>query len=167
MQYGEEAKKPLRNIKELAEKYIKEKNVIFPNNSPEFLLELQSFHKSKRYEEEKEIRLLFKKNKFFPAETIYQDINSNQEVKHFNKLFLKARYPYAEDEIKPNESNISILDEFPQIEIKNIILSFNISVENKVTITYLLNEIKAKYNYEFEIFQINNEKKLLKYVHPS
>lgn len=163
MQYGIEGLKPLSELKKLAENYINNKdNVMFPNNFPELLLELQSFHKSKRYEGENEIRLLLKRNKEFPEDTIYEDINSNQEVKYFNKLFLKGRYPYAEDEIKPNEYGISIFDEFPQIEIKNIILGFNISVENKIAITDLLNEIKAKHNYEFEIFQINDEKEIIK-----
>lgn len=163
IQYGEEAKKPLEEIKALYEKYINDKKTTFQSNFPELILELQSFHKSKRYEGEKEIRLLFKKNKFFPAETIYQDINSNQEVKYFNKLFLKERHPYAEKEINiDKDSNYSYFDEYPQIEIKNIILGFNISVENKVAITDLLNEIKATHNYEFEILQINNEKEIIK-----
>ncbi|WP_418264173.1 DUF2971 domain-containing protein [Flavobacterium faecale] len=163
MQYGIDGLKPLTELKKLAENYINNKdNVMFPNNFPELLLELQSFHKAKRYEGENEIRLLFKKDIFFPAETIYQDINSNQEVKYFNKLFLKGRHPYAEKEIDINNDSLSYFDEFPQIEIKNIILGFNISVENKVAITDLLNGIRTTHNYEFEIFQINNEKEIIK-----
>lgn len=61
IQYGKEAKKPLEKIKALSEKYINDIKTAFPSNFPELILELQSFHKSKRYEGEKEIRLLFKK----------------------------------------------------------------------------------------------------------
>lgn len=163
IQYGEDAKKPLEKIKALYEQYLNDVKTALPSNFIELLVELQSFHKAKRYEGESEIRLLFKKDKFFPSETIYKDINSNQEVKHFNKLFLKGRHPYSKKEIKIDKSsNYSYFDEFPQIEIKSIILGFNISVENKVAITDLLNEIKAIYKYEFEIFQINNEKEIIK-----
>lgn len=162
MQYGIEGLKPLTKLKKLAENYIKNCNVMFPNNFQELLLELQSFHKSKRYEGENEIRLLLKRNKEFPEDTIYEDINSNQEVKYFNKLFLKGRYPYAEKEIDIDKNDYSYFDEFPQIEIKNIILGFNISVENKDAITDLLNKTKATHNYEFEILQINDEKEILK-----
>ena len=160
IQYGTEGLKPLFDIKKLAENYISTHGVIFPNNFQEFILELQSFHKSKRYEGEGEIRLLMKKNTSFPAETIYQDINSNQEVKYFNKLYFKGRHEFLN--AANFEEEDELLDEFPQVEIKNIILGFNISVENKVNITTFLHEIKVIHNYEFEVLQITNEKEIIK-----
>jgi len=165
VQYGEKKLQNLRELKKNAENFKKKNDEFFPNNFQQLFMEIKSFHKSKRYDAEKEVRLFLKTDKCqyeeHKRESIYKDINSNQEVKYFNKLFLKGRYPYAEDEIKPNKYDISIYDEFPQIEIKNIIIGFNISIENKVAITDLLNEIKAKHNYEFEVLQINNEKEII------
>lgn len=166
IQYGEKNLRKLRELKKNAENFKKENNDFFPNNFAELFMEIKSFHKSKRYDTEKEVRLFLKTDKLqyeeHKLESIYKDINSKQEVKYFNKLYLKGRHPYEEKEINTNEHNYSYFDEFPQIEIKNIILGFNISVENKVAITDLLNEIKAIHNYEFEILQINNEKEIIK-----
>ena len=166
VKYGDEELQPLKNIKMLAEQFVNNKNVIFPNNFIEFLIEIQSFHKTKRYKVEQEVRLLMKevksKYKEHKFKSIYKDINSNQEVKYFNRLFLKGRHPFLDLNYPFSDEVDAVFNEFPQIEIKNIILGFNISVENKVAITYLFNEIKTKHNYEFDIFQINNEKEIIK-----
>jgi hypothetical protein len=166
IQYGDDALQPLKNIKAQAEQFANDNNDFFPNNFLEFLMEIQSFHKAKRYEEEKEVRLFLKvekqAHKVHTLESIYKDINSNQEVKYFNKLFLKGRHPFLKLEYPFSDEEYEVFNEFPQIEIKNIILGFNISVKNKVAITSLLNQIKTTHNYEFEIFQINNEKEIIK-----
>lgn len=158
VQYGEEALRPLKEIKKLSEEIKNDNAAIFPNNFPELLLEIQSFHKTKRYEAEEEVRLFLKVERYqykeHELESIYKDINSNQEVKYFNKLFLKGRHLYLD---KENFNNINILNEFPQIEIKNIILGFNISDENQINISYFLRSLKNTYNYDFKISYINDE----------
>ncbi|GGA81262.1 hypothetical protein GCM10008015_22540 [Flavobacterium palustre] len=160
--YGNKKLKPIREIKRLTEEFASKNDNFIPNNFPEFLLELQAFHKSKKYNHENEVRLLMKENKQqydeHKLETIYKDFNSNQEVKYFNKLFLKGKHPYLKD--YESQNSIKILDEFPQIEIRRVILGYNISVENKVNITDLLQKIKHDNDYDFEIWQINNDKEI-------
>lgn len=158
MLYGKDAKKPLYDLKEKCENYLKGSDLVFPNNFPELMVEIHSFHKSKIYEGEREVRFLFKNNVDYPSETVYQDFNSNQEVKSFNKLFLKGRHLFSRE----IEEDVNYLDEYPQIEIKNIILGFNISEENKLSIRDLLHKIKLKHSYEFEVFQINSEKEIIR-----
>ena len=159
IQYGEEALEPLKKLKHLSEEFSNTNDGFFPNNFLEFILEMQSFHKVKIFEAEQEIRLLMKEDKgqyeSHNHKTIYRDINSKQEVKYFNKLFLKERYPYMDSiNIK---SKIDVLDSYPQIEIKNIILGYNISIQNKIDLMFLLNDLKSTFNYNFTISQINDE----------
>ncbi|NRS90305.1 hypothetical protein HNQ02_003243 [Flavobacterium sp. 7E] len=156
IQYGKDARQPLYDLKEKCENYLKGNNLAFPNNFPELMTEIQSFHKSMIYEGEREVRLLFKNNVNYPSETVYRDFNSNQEVKSFNKLFLKGRHLFSRE----IDEDVNYLDEYPQIEIKNIILGFNISGENKVAITDLLQEIKKQHSYDYDVFQINSEKEI-------
>jgi hypothetical protein len=159
IQYGEEGLEPIKRLKSLCEEFSKTHEGFFPNNFVEFILEMQSFHKVKIFESEQEIRLLMKEDKgqyeSHKHRTIYQDINSKQEVKYFNKLYLKERYPF--DDSVDVSGKINILDSYPKIEIKNIILGYNISIENKVDIMFLLNDLKSKFNYNFKILQINDE----------
>jgi hypothetical protein len=166
VQYGEERLQQLRELKKNAEKFKKDNNGFFPNNFIELLAEIQSFHKSKRYDAEKEVRLFLKTDKRqyeeHKLESIYKDINSNQEVKCFNKLYLKGKHPFLDFKYSLSDEEDAVFNEFPQVEIKSIIPGFNISVENKVAVTDLFNKIKAKHNYELEIFQINNEKEIIK-----
>ena len=166
VQYGEEKLQKLKKLKKTAENVKKDNDGFFPNNFPELLMEIKSFHKSKRYDAEKEVRLFLKTDKRqyeeHKLESVYKDINSNQEVKYFNKLYLKGRHPFLELNYPFSDEVDAVFNEFPQIEIKSIILGFNISIENKVEITDLLNEIKKNYSYEFEVLQINNEKEIVK-----
>ena len=159
MQYGEEALEPIKKLKSLAEEFLNTHEGFFPNNFQEFILEMQSFHKVKIFEAEQEIRLLMREDKGQYAShnhrTIYQDINSKQAVKYFNKLYLKERYPF-EDSIA-TDKKIDVLDSFPQVEIKNIILGYNISIQNKVDLMFFLNDLKTQYKYNFMISQMNDE----------
>jgi hypothetical protein len=159
MQYGEEALEPIKKLKSLAEEFSNSHGGFFPNKFQEFILEMQSFHKVKIFEAEQEIRLLMKEDKeeyeSHNHRTIYRDINSKQEVKYFNKLYLKERYPF-EDSIV-TDKKIDVLDSYPQIEIKNIILGYNISIENKVDLMFFLNDLKTQHKYNFKISQMNDE----------
>lgn len=166
MQYGEEALEPVKKLKFLSEEFSKANDGFFPNNFMEFMMEMQSFHKVKIFEAEQEIRLLMKKDKgqyeSHNHKTIYRDINSKQEVKYFNKLYLKERYPF-DDSIDPS-SKINVLDSYPQIEIKNVILGYNISIQNKVDLMFLLEDLRSKFNYNFKISQITDEGKILEMI---
>jgi hypothetical protein len=161
VQYGNESLKPLKDLEKGVEKFAKDEQNILPNNFSEFFMEIQSFHKAERYKVEQEVRLFLKvekqAHKVHKLESIYQDINSNQEVKYFYKLFLKARRPFLDFEDSLSNEEDAVFDEFPQIEIKNIILGYNISVEKKVNLTYFLNNLKNIYKYDFIISQINDE----------
>lgn len=157
IQYGEEGLKPIQKIKQLWEKFMSNNDGFSPEDSIEFLLEMQSFHKAEKYKVEEEVRILMRENKLTYEEhdfdTIYKDINSSQEVKYFNKLYLKERHPYFQNK---NELN------FPHIEIKNIILGFNISIENKIDLATFLYKLKKEYNYSFKTLQINDELEIFK-----
>ena len=100
VQYGNESLKPLKDLKTGVEKFAKDEQNILPNNFNEFFMEMQSFHKAERYNIEQEVRLFLKvkkqAHKEHKLESIYKDINSNQEVKYFNKLFLKGRHPFLQ-----------------------------------------------------------------------
>jgi len=89
VQYGNESLIPLKKIKKLAELFFKDNDGFFPNNFIEILLSIQSFHKPKKYNIEDEVRIFMKEEKQqykeHKHETIYKDINSNHEVKYFNK----------------------------------------------------------------------------------
>lgn len=157
VQYGEEALQPLKNIKARAEKFVQENNFFFVNNFLPLLMEIQSFHKAKRYNVEQEIRFFLKEEKKAHQEhtlkSIYRDINSNHELKYFNRLYLKGRHPFLDSSHREDE----IFNEFPQIEIKNIILGFNISEKNKIDLADFLCNLKNEYRYDFKISQICDE----------
>lgn len=159
VQYGKKELAPLKEIKKLSEIFIKDNNGFSPNNFIEFLLEMQSFHKAKKYEVEEEIRVFMREEKQHHKDhdhpTIYKDINSNNEVKYFNKIYLKGRHELlGTGETKDIDD---VLDIYPQIEIKNIILGYNLSIENKVNISMLLNDLKEIHGYQYTIQQITNE----------
>ena len=56
----------------------------------------------------------------------------------------------------------NIIKTAPQIEIKKIVIGFNVSIENKVEIMYFLQKVKKLHNYEFELWHLNDEKKFIK-----
>lgn len=162
LMYGESSLELLRKLKVLAEKF-KIENDFFPNNFIELLLEIQSFHKSLKFEIEKEVRILFRsdKNKYedHNHSLIYKDINSNQEVKYFSKIYIKGRHPMS------NSNNIDEMDLFrfyPQIEIKKITFGFNISPEKLTQLQHFFFDLKKKNNYDFELWRINNEMETIK-----
>ena len=161
IQYGDEKLNTLIRLKELAEVYILENPNFFPNNFSELLLELLSFHKVRRYEIENEVRLLLKVDKpkyvDHDLESIYKDINTKQEVKYFNKLFLKNRHPFLDFNYPLSDEKDAVFNEFPQIEIKNIILGYNLSIDKKVDLMDFFNKFNTDYKYDFTISQIFDE----------
>lgn len=160
VQYGLSKLQPLELLRDLAIDFHKKKD-FFPSNFMEVIMELQAFHKAKKYEIENEVRMFFREDKPLHEEhsflTIYKDINSKNEIKYFNKLFLKGRHEFINDEAISKIPEDKILDIAPQIEITNIILGFNLSIENKLDIMKHLLKLKEKHHYEFRISHITLE----------
>lgn len=170
IQYRNETLDKLRELKKNAVNFEINNNGFFPNNFIELLTEIQSFHKSKRYNAEKEVRLFLKTDKRqyeeHQRESIYKDINSNQEVKYFNKLYLKGKHPFMDFKYPFSDEDDAVFNEFPQIEIKNIILGYNISTENKDDLADLFCSIKREHNYDYKINHINEEGNIIEMYPP-
>lgn len=153
IKYGKEELKPLEQLKLRAEQFYNN-HKYFPHNSIELFSKLKSFHKSLRYKNEQEIRILFSPSSFGKTKkdypTIYSDINSKNEVKTFNRIYLKGRTPFK-------ASNTSI---FPEISIHRVILGYELSIGNKLEIARHLRSLKSE-NLNFEIYHIDNDLNLI------
>ncbi len=161
MQYGDKELKPINDLKKLTEEFINENPNFFPNNFTELFVALFSFHKVKRYSIENEVRMLlydkFWKYDKYKLESVYKDINNRYEVKNFNKLFLRNRHPFLDLNYPFSDEKDIVLDEFPQIEIKNIILGYGLSNEKQIALEDLLKDVKNDKNYDFKISKIFDE----------
>jgi len=112
---------------------------------------LMSFNKSKKFTSEKEVRLFFRyvKGNWLGidfGDIIYKDINSNNDVRNFMKIFIKQKTKKLEEPLRS-----FVERSFPQIDIKRITLGFNLSNEQRVGLKNYFLELKQKHNYEFEI----------------
>lgn len=164
--YGTKKLDTVRKLKNAAIGF-HETSRIFPNDFLELILELQSLHKAKKYNSEKEVRLLFRQDKEkynkHSYQTIYQDVNNNNEVKYFNKIYLKGRNEILK-EVK--EKNLGIDEKtlfsiFPQVEITGITLGSSLEVQVKLELRELLNEIKQRNNYSYKISHMNQEEEVM------
>ena len=54
-------------------------------------------------------------------------------------------------------------EHYPTIDIQKIILGNNVTDDQKFEIVQLLQNLKNKYNYNFEILYINKENEIFKY----
>ncbi|MBI3518766.1 MAG: DUF2971 domain-containing protein [Bacteroidetes bacterium] len=170
VQYGLEALEPLRQLKILSEKFKMENNGFFPEDFLSLILEIQAFHKAKRYSCENEVRVLFRKDKSehepHNDSTIYQDFNSNQEVKYFSKIYLNGRHDLITEDNLKRGTKEDIINCYPQIQISRVVLGYNLSVENKVEINQFIHEIKRihKNIYDFDVYQITEELEIVKMI---
>lgn len=166
VRYGDLELAQLRNLKSLFEEFRNTHSNFSPGKFIELILEAQAFHKSDKYSSEKEVRMLLRVDKQQYEEhndiKIYQDINSKQEIRYFSKLFLKGRHSFLTKENIEKIGLENIIKITPQIEIKKVVLGFNVSIENKVEIMYFLQKVKKLHNYEFELWHLNDEKKFIK-----
>lgn len=166
--YGKNNLKPLQDLKTLYDEYRSETNNFTIQDFFNLIIEIKAFHKAERYKTESEVRLLFKqdKNPYKPHNhvSIYEDINSKQEIKSFSKLYLKGRNPIVTEENLKKSTEFKICKYYPQIEVKRICLGYNISIENKIDIMDFMYKIKSTYNYDFELWHINNELEQLRMV---
>lgn len=163
--YGIENLELIKKVKHNFDKYKSSNRGIYPSNFLHLLSEILIFHKSNQFKSEKEVRLFWgsdktsweKHEKFL----IYEDFNTFQEVRYFAKLFLKGRNPFFANGEVSDLNKKEMLDVIPQVEIKKITLGNNISIERKVEIFRLLDEIKKKHNYEYSIFHLNTDSEIL------
>jgi hypothetical protein len=160
IQYGIEKLAPLKALKSAYEKFTSE-NGFYLQKFIESIVELQAFHKSKKYQAENEVRVFYNvKSPLIPNEYgIEKDINDRNEIRSFKKIPLKGRQDSSidiENAIKVHGEELTF-QTFPQIEIKRIMLGYNLSMEQKNDIRKLLWEIRMQHNYEYEIWTINEE----------
>ena len=159
VKYGSDELEPIRQLKSRAEEFYSQHD-LFPHNPIELFSMFKSFHKSFRYHKEKEVRLLFTSNFFgnktndYP--TLYQDINRNNQVKYFNKVFLTGNVP----------KEFMGSNHLPEITIKKVILGYGLEIEEKLEIAKSLNSFLND-NFSFEIFHIDNELNLIDLTHLS
>lgn len=164
IQYGKVGLLPLEKIKSLSDKFKTENDDFFPENFLELIIEMESFHKAMKFSEEKEVRLIFKNDISlkYNHNPIFRDINSTRDIKNFLKIFLKGRNPEYTNANMDSVGEDFFCNFFPQIEIKRIIFGFGISVEKKVNFMHYFNDIKTKYNYIYELWQMNDEQEIFK-----
>jgi hypothetical protein len=166
VRYGDLELAQLRNLKSLFEQFRYNNNNFSPGKFIELIIEAQAFHKSDKYSLEKEVRMLLRVDKQQYEEhkdlKIYQDINSNQEIRYFSKLFLKGRHSFLTRENIENIGLENIIRITPQVEIRKIVIGYNVSIENKVDIMFFLQKVKKSHNYDFELWHINEEMQLIK-----
>jgi hypothetical protein len=169
MQYGEQELSPIFKLNELAKKFYDNNNGFSYNQFPERVLELLAYHKFEKYREENEVRMFFREDKpryeVHDHEAIYRDISSNNEVRYFFRTFLKERKSVLEKEalevLNDSEKTKITINEYfqhyPTFEIEKITLGSSLSDEQKFSIVQLLNTLKNKYNYKYDVCHLNNE----------
>jgi hypothetical protein len=166
IQYGKDDLKPLEEIKQKA-LIFKELNDFIPSDFPTEIIELLAFHKELRYKSEEEIRLFMKVNKPKYEEhshiAIYKDVTNNNLVRWFFRLFLEGRKDVFKKEDISDDDNLieDYFSYYPTIRIKNIILGSSLTIEQKIDIVYLIDQIRSKHNYTFNINHLNNDNEIL------
>lgn len=175
IQYGYKDLKPIKQLIELAQKFYAENNKFKYDDFTEVILELLAYHKFEKFSEESEVRMFFREDK--PSheehnhEAIYKDITSDNEARYFFRTFLTERKAVLEKEAfeilkdleKTKSSMKEYFEHYPTIDIQKIILGNNVTDDQKFEIVQLLQNLKNKYNYNFEILYINKENEIFKY----
>lgn len=147
IKYGDTMLNVIRELKNRAEQHFK-KNDFFPSNPIELFSIFKAFHKSLRFKNEKEIRILFSTNDIdnHIYQTVYNDIDKRNKVTSYNKVYLKGRNPNT-------KTNTEI---YPEISIKKVILGYDLKIEEKFEIAEFLNSLQNK-NFSFQISHLDNE----------
>lgn len=155
--YGSDNLDLIDRIKNQTEMFMVENKNFTVSNFIQFISTVLSFHKSKKYHYENEIRIFHLRNKFFEDVNIYQDLNSNFDKTNFCKIYHDIRkHPYYNNET----TGMPYFNSIPRIEIKNIILGYNLSTQQKINIKFKLDEIKNEFGFNFNILHINDEEEI-------
>ena len=156
--YGSENLGLIDRIKNQTEMFMKENKNFTVSNYIQFISTVLSYHKSKKYHYENEIRIFHLRNKYIEDVNIYQDLNSNFDKINFCKIYHDIqKHPYYKNET----SDKAYFNSFPRIEIKNIILGYNLSFQQKINIKMKLDEIKSEFGYNFNISHIDEEEEII------
>jgi hypothetical protein len=176
VQYGEKELDPIIKLKDLAKIFQDSNNAFSYTQFTERVLELLAYHKFEKYREENEVRMFFREDKYgqdeHHHEAIYRDISSDNEVRYFFRTFLKERKSVLEKEAlevlidseKTKKAINEYFQHYPTFEIEKITLGNNISDEQKYSIVQLLNSLKSKYKYNYEVLHLNNENIIRPYL---
>jgi hypothetical protein len=163
--YGNENLDIIDRIKNQTEIFMINNKNFTVSNFIQFISTVLSFHKSKKYHYENEIRIFHLRNKFMEDVNIYQDLNSNFDKTNFCKIYHDiSKHP----NYKTETCDKTYFNLIPRIEIKNIILGYNLSNQQKNNIKMKIDEIKSKFGYNFNISHINEEEEIIditKYPH--
>jgi hypothetical protein len=159
VRYGENEFDELNTVLKLSEKFKDENNGFHAQDLPRLLTNILIFHKSKSYDIEDEVRMVYHRDgglaKSVVNPHIYRDLYKNQKIRRFLKLFLKGKHPYiSNDQIETDR----ILDIYPQIEINRIILGAKIKPDRIFDLIELLDELRKENDYDFEIWKMDIEK---------
>jgi hypothetical protein len=166
-QYGTDALDPLKKLRELASEFRSKNDDFFPSNFPELITELRAFHKAKRFNIEEEVRLLLRVDKQAHEEhnyiSVYRDLTHGQNVKYFNKLFLKGRHEFLTEENIKIHGIETILNVTPQIVIDKITFGFNIPIKQKLDLSLFFGKLREKYNYTYELLHMDADERINKF----
>jgi hypothetical protein len=166
-QYGDEGLAPLKTLKVLASEFRSKNNNFFPNNYAELITELRAFHKAKRFMVEEEVRLFLRADKQSHEEhkhiSIYKDLAYGQNVKYFNKLFLKGRHEFLTEENIKEHGIDTILNVTPQIVIDRITFGFNIPIKQKIDLCYFFSKLRKKHYYSYELWHMDADERIMKF----
>jgi hypothetical protein len=147
VKYGKDELEPIQEFVKRAVSF-QVQNELFPHNAIELCSIFNSFHKSKRYQNEKELRLIFRKSNWNSGNypTIYSDVNRKNQITTFNKIYIQNRAPF-----QITDSNI-----YPEIMINKIILGYGLSIDEKLEIAKFLNSYQNEV-FNFKIFHLDEE----------
>lgn len=152
--YGSENLDLIDRMKNQTEMFMIENENFTVSNFLQFISTVLSFHKPKKYHFENEIRIFHLRNKSIEDVNIYQDLNSNFDRANFCKVYHDIRkHPYYKTET-PDKPYFNLI---PRVEIKNIILGYNLSFQQKINLKMKLEEIKTECGYNFNISHIDEE----------
>jgi hypothetical protein len=155
--YGSENLDIIDQLKNLTELFMKENANFSVSNYIQFFSTVLSFHKSKKYSLEDEVRLFYLKDKSINDINYFQDLNSNSIMTDFIKIYHDiSKHPFYNNE----NSDLPYFNSIPRIEIKNIILGYNLTYDQIKSIKVKLDEIKKEFDYKFRVSQINEEEEI-------
>ncbi len=154
--YGNEKLKPLEELKKRLVNFAKKGSF---GGELDALISLVCFHKEKKYIAEKEVRFLFylhkQRGKKHDWLTIYEDINSNNEVRYFNKLYFEQRHPYIHNDKGICKESINKMA--PILKINEIIIGNGNSDRQAIELSKFIRRIyQENFNSTIDVSKINN-----------
>lgn len=160
--YGEDGLKSIKSIVERAKNYKKPGN-IFPSNFKSLLTPILAFHKVGAFANEKEIRLLFKhkKNAYekHKAAFIYQDINSQNNLRYFYPIFLTEK-KFIDD---PKKADLFHLfkGKVLTLEITDIYFGRNVEPTDLMDFHDYFTSLKKENEYNYSLWRLTSDNTIL------